>query len=81
MAIAYVASTIVVTGTGDNVIPGPIDLVGVVVPTAGTVVISKAGVTLETLAAGSYTTQIRSAGGLTVNGACTILLRVAPHSR
>jgi hypothetical protein len=79
MAVTYKASTLVVTGTGDQSVPGPIDLIGAVVPEAGTLVVSKGGTEIMTLEAGTHHFDLRSASGLTVNGACTLLLRLRRH--
>jgi hypothetical protein len=75
MAITYSASTIVVSGTGDQTVKGPVEIIGIIVPTAGTAVLKKGANTIFTLSAGQYQLKVRSAADLTINGACTLLLK------
>lgn len=80
MSVRRVATTIVVSGTGDNIIPGPIDVVGVRVLAGDTVTITKDSSLFLTLTEGTHNIEFRSSDGIVVNGSCTLLLRVAPHT-
>lgn len=75
MPVTFSGSIIVVTGNGDHVIKGPVDITGIVVPKSGTVTLKRGEITLLTLSAGTHAIKLRSVSDITVNGACSINLR------
>jgi hypothetical protein len=75
MALVNAGNVIVVSGTGDQTLKGPLTIVGITVPTAGTAILKKGSTTLVTLSAGHYNINVRSITDLIINGACTLYLK------
>lgn len=67
----------IIVCTGAETVPGPIDIIGVVCEAE--VIITKGANTVCKLPAGNNSIEIRSASGLGVSAACTLILRVSRH--